>query len=217
MKLANASLALSTATFGLMLGLAQNAQAASYLVPNVNASVSGIGTNSPYNIVNIVNGQGLPGNTPSLTGNHASSTNTNSWRSALGFLAAPKPIQITFNFGVARNLTGLSFWNATDGSPDNSQLFGVKDVTFQYLSGATWTALTPLSPWTGAFTQGLASPQLVDFSQVTTTQVRFNIASNFGGQRVAINEVQFKAVPEPSASLALLALGLAGVGLRKRA
>ena len=183
------------------------------LISGVTASVSGIGTNSGYSINNIVNGQGLLNNTPSLTENHASSTNTNSWRSALGFLAAPKPIQITFNFGVARNLTGLSFWNATG---ENAS-FGVKNVTFQYLSGATWTALTPLSPWTGAFTQGLASPQLVDFSQVTTTQVRFNITSNFSGDRVAINEVQFKAVPEPSASLALLALGLAGVGLRKRA
>ena len=214
MKLANASLALSTATFGLMLGVAQNAQAAV-----VSASVSGIVTNSTYNIVNIFNGQGLPGNKPSLTGNHAASTNTNAWRSATGFLAAAKPIQITFNFGSLRELGGLSFWNATTSSV-NSDLFGVRNVTFEYNNGAGWNPLTPTSfnggAWTGAFNQGGAGPQIVDFSLVKVTQVRFNVTSNYGADRLAINEVQFKTIPEPSASLALLALGLAGVGLRKR-
>lgn len=211
MKLANASLALSTATFGLMLGLAQNAQAASFVVPNVTATAN-IAGNTTYSLANIVNGQGLPSNQPSLTGNHATSSITNSWRSVLGFLTAAKPIQITFDFGVARNLTGLSFWNATGGDAP----FGVRNVTFQYKQGTNWINLTTTSPWTGAFTQGGAAPQLVNFSQVQTTGVRFNITSNYGGDRVAMNEVQFKAVPEPSASLALLALGLAGIGLGKR-
>lgn len=160
------------------------------LISGVTASVSGIGTNSGYSINNIVNGQGLPNNTPSLTDSHDASNIANSWQSSNNFLTVPKPIQITFNFGVARNLTGLSFWNMTGTSAELN--FGVRDVTFEYLSGATWTALTPLSPWTGAFTRGGAAPQLVNFSQVTTTQVRFNITTNFSGQRVGINEVQFK-------------------------
>ena len=172
-----------------MIILRKKASPTSSLIFGVTASVIGINTNSGYSIANIVNGQGLSGNTPSLTGNHDASTITNSWQSINNFQLAPEPIQITFNFSVARNLTGLSFWNATGGS---NSLNGARHVAFEYLSGAIWTVLTPLSPWSGSFTQGGASPQLVNFSPVTTSQVRFIVNTNYGGQRLQINEVQFK-------------------------
>ena len=56
----------------------------------------------------------------------------------------------------------------------------------------------------------------IDFAGVLATQVRFNVQSNYGGIRSGFAEIQFKTIPEPSASLALLALGLVGIGLRKR-
>jgi hypothetical protein len=229
MKLANASLALSTATFGLMLGVAQNAQAASfYRIPNVTvSSLTGTTTNNNYSTLDMLNGKGLPLDKPSLAGSHAGTNIGNAWRSnsttvnpVTGNLN--NSIGITFNLNGYRSLAGFSFWNATGGPNQNVAGFGVKNVTFEYSNdnGANFTPLAPTAfnggAWTGAFTQGGTSPQLVDFQTVGATHVRFNIASNYGGNRVAINEVQFKAIPEPSASLALLGLGLAGVGLRKR-
>jgi hypothetical protein len=99
--------------------------------------------------------------------------------------------------------------------------FGVKDVTFQsrQRSGLESFNCNLLQQWCLDWclhTEGTGR-QLISFNKVGATHVRFNITSNYGGNRVAINEVQFKAIPEPSASLALLASGLAGVGLRKRA
>ena len=216
MKLTAKSLVLSTATFGLMLGVAQNAQAAR-LIPGVTVtSLSGTTSNSGWSLNSIVNGSGLPGNKPSLGGIHADTANTNAWRSnnttiVSGNLASP--IEIVFKLGnVPTDLIGLSFWNAT-GVPAS---FGVKNASFEYsTNGTDFLPLVPLTPFT-SFAQGLNTAQVVNFSLVQATHVRFNITSNYGGQRVAINEVQFKSIPEPSASLALLALGLAGGGLRKR-
>ncbi|MFM7475166.1 MAG: discoidin domain-containing protein, partial [Microcystis aeruginosa] len=205
-----------------MLGVAQNAQAA-YVVPGVTvSSLTGATTNTSggYKLQDMVNGKGLPGGIPSLTGNHANTASGNSWRSVLN----PKyPVGITFNLNGIRELAGLSFWNANSNQSNS----GVKNVTFQYSTdGTNFFALNPISfkgvagAWTGAFDQGGAAAQLVDFKEVKATHVRFNITSNYfasgTASRIAINEVQFKAIPEPSASLALLALGLAGVGLRKR-
>ena len=67
MKLTIKTLVLSTTTFGLMWGVAQNAQAAT-LIPGVTASTDNISTQ--WSLNDAVNGQGLPGNTPSLTGDH---------------------------------------------------------------------------------------------------------------------------------------------------
>ena len=75
MKLAIRPLVLSTATFGLMLGVSQNAQAAG-LIPRVTASTAN--SASSWNIANTVNGVGLPSNTPRLTQNHNVTNSTNS-------------------------------------------------------------------------------------------------------------------------------------------
>jgi hypothetical protein len=69
---------------------------------------------------------------------------------------------------------------------------------------------------------GAVSAQQVSFSPVYATNVRFINMSNHGGTgsnyRLGFNEIQFTSIPEPSTTLALLALGLAGMGLglRKR-
>ena len=77
MEFAIKTLVLSTATFGLMLSVTQNAQAAT-LIPGVTAGTT---ISTQWALNDAVNGQGLPGNTPSLTGEHGESLIGNSWRS----------------------------------------------------------------------------------------------------------------------------------------
>lgn len=223
MKLAITHLVLSTATFGLMLAVPQNAQAAG-LIPRVEATAPGFTTNSQGSLAFTTNGAGLPGNKPSLTGTHAQ-TNTNmttgnAWRSSVPAIGAIGNVTINFAFGRIYNLAGFSFWNLNGVS-------GINAVTIQYSSnnGGDWTTLTdpgvPTS-FTGRPATGDVSAQQVSFSPVYATNVRFINMSNHGGTgsnyRLGFNEIQFTSIPEPSTTLALLALGLAGMGLglRKR-
>jgi hypothetical protein len=216
MKLTTKSLLLSTATFGLMLGVAQNAQAGR-LITGVTAT-SLTNTTSNWALPNVTNGSGLPGNQPSLGGTHALSAITNAWRSnndAAAKLTAGTVISITFQLGIVpTDLIGFSFWNFSGGGVNT---MGVRNASLGYsINGTTFT-----SAWTGTFAQGGTTPggpELINFNLVKATHVRLNITSNYGdAQRVGFNEISFKSIPEPSASLALLGLGLAGVGLRKRA
>jgi hypothetical protein len=222
-KLAITHLVLSTATFGLMLAVPQNAQA-SGLIRNV-IPTTDIGTGFG-NINATTNGAGLQGppvNKPSLTGDHAQTntgTNPNAWRSSIPDPGAIGNVTINFAFGRIYNLAGFSFWNLNGTS-------GINTVTIQYSSnnGGNWTTLTdPNVPafFTGRPTTGVVSAQQVSFSPVYATNVRFINMSNHGGTgsnyRLGFNEIQFTSIPEPSTTLALLALGLAGMGLglRKR-
>jgi hypothetical protein len=219
-------LVLSTATFGLMLGVAENAQA-SGLIRNVTATTPGFTGTAQGNINATTNGAGLPLNTPSLTGNHAATntttTNTNAWRSAAN--STTNPISsgtIEFAFNRIYNLAGFSFWNiGGTGSVPNQ---GINTVTIEYRlgTGGTWTTLSgaPTSFAIGS-SSGSVSAQPFSFTPVLATNVRFRNMANYGGlsglnNRIGFNEIQFRSIPEPSSTLALLALGLAGVGLKKR-
>ncbi|MCZ8249209.1 discoidin domain-containing protein [Microcystis sp. LE19-195.1E] len=230
MKLTIKTLVLSTTTFGLMWGVAQNAQAAT-LIPGVTASTDNISTQ--WSLNDAVNGQGLPGNTPSLTGDHGESLMGNSWRSGILTNTQGTTIPsgtITFNLNGSYNLSGFTFWNLGGGSAELTRQ-GIKSVTIEYSNngGTTWSTLSgaPMS-----FTQGTfgspgtnQTPQSFSFASVAATNVRFTNLSNFGGfdnpsanNRIGFSEIQFAAtkVPEPSSLLALLAFGLAGVSLGKR-
>lgn len=205
-----------------MLAVPQNAQA-SGLIPRVEATAPGFTTNSMGSLAATTNGFGLPGNKPTLTGTHAqtnTSTNPNAWRSSLPAPGAIGNVTINFAFGRIYNLAGFSFWNLNGVS-------GINTVTIQYSSnnGGDWTTLTdPGVPafFTGRPATGAVSAQQVSFSPVYATNVRFINMSNHGGigsnYRLGFNEIQFTSIPEPSTTLALLALGLAGMGLglRKR-
>lgn len=216
MKVAIAPIVLSTASLGLMLGVAQNAQAA--LIPNITAS-SNMGNSLLFpTIVDTVNGDGLPGNNPSLTGNHALSAGGNAWISALGTSTG----NITFNLGHAYSLNGFSFWNLS-GLVRNA---GINGVTVQSsINGTNWTNIVG-APTSFALGNLILpqSPQVFSFSPVTASFVRFVVNSNHQSglipgflRSTGFSEVQFNGtkIPEPSSLLALLAFGLAGVGLRK--
>ena len=225
MKLAITHLVLSTATFGLMLAVPQNAQA-SGLIRSVTATAPGFTTGGLGSLAATTNGFGLQGpplNRPTLTGNHAQTntgTNPNAWRSSTPAPGAIGNVTINFAFGRIYNLAGFSFWNLNG-------TMGINTVTIQYSSnnGGNWTTLTDSGVpafFTVGPTTGAVSAQQVSFSPVYATNVRFINMSNHGATnlnyRLGFNEIQFTSIPEPSTTLALLALGLAGMGLglRKR-
>ncbi|NCR11073.1 MAG: discoidin domain-containing protein [Microcystis aeruginosa LG13-11] len=205
MKLAVKPLVVSTAALGLIFGVAQNAQAA--LITGITASTD-MGSNGT-DIINTVNGQGLPGNTPSLTGTHALAA-FNAWA------GSQSTGNITFNLNGSYSLTGFSFWNLNN--PDNTA--GIKDVTVQSsTNGTTWTTIAGAPTQFAIAANAPQSPAQFSFSPVTASFVRFVVASNWGfSGATGFSEVQFDGtpVPEPSALLALLAFGLGGVSLRKR-
>ena len=209
MKLAIKPLVLSTASLGLIFGVAQNAQAA--LITGVTVSTD-MGSNGT-NIINTVNGVGLPSNTPSLTGNHATAIGGNAWLSAANIATG----NITFNLNGSYSLAGFSFWNF------NRDIFsgGIKDVTVQSSTdGTTWTTIAGAPVQFAIAANAPIAPEVISFSPVTASFVRFVVASNWGFSSSGFSEVQFDGtptpVPEPSSLLALLAFGLAGVGFRKR-
>jgi len=215
MKLAVKPLVVSTAALGLIFGVAQNAQAA--LITGVTVSTNMGSYAIAYNIENTVNGKGLPGDIPSLTGNHAAGEASNQWASAANTLTG----QITFNLNGKYNLAGFSFWNFNGAS--NA---GIKDVTVKYSTdGTTFTTITGSPTQFAIGANGAAEPpEQFSFSPVVASHVQFVVSSNYGSAAGSgFSEAQFdgtpaqpQSVPEPSSLLALLAFGLGGVSLRKR-
>ncbi|NCR03569.1 MAG: discoidin domain-containing protein [Microcystis aeruginosa LG13-03] len=213
MKVAIAPIVLSTTSLGLMLGVTQNAQAA--LITGVTASTDmGVINPADVNVADTVNGRGLPGNTPSLTGNHATAIGGNAWLSAPNIVTG----NVTFNLNGSYSLAGFSFWNF------NRDLFsgGIKDVTVQSsIDGTTWTTIAGAPTQFAIASNNPILPKVFSFSPVTASFVRFVVDSNWQTgtpTNTGFSEVQFNGtkIPEPSSLLALLAVGLAGVGLRKR-
>jgi hypothetical protein len=200
-----------------MLGVAQKAQAA--LIPNITASTN-MGSAFSTNIANTVNGAGLPSNTPSLTGSHAGGSVSNAW------FGTALTGNITFNLNGSYSLAGFSFWNF-----NGQRTVGIKGVTVQAsTNGTTFTTIAgaPTQFAIAAANFAAENPQTFSFSSpVTASFVRFVVASNWDSiNGTGFSEVQFnrtpdqppqlQSVPESSSLLALLAFGLAGVGLRKR-
>jgi len=195
--------AIAATTLGLGL-LAPNANAA--LITGVTASTN-MGSGAGTNITNTVNGRGLPGNTPALSGNHATATSSNVWISGAGTLTG----NITFNLNESYSLAGFSFWNfngaistgirgvAVQGSTDGVNFSAIAGAPTQFAIGAT----------------GSEPPAVFSFSPVTASYVRFVVGSNWGGASyTGFSEVQFDGTPtpvattpEPASILGLLAVG----------
>ncbi len=223
MKSTIAPLVLSTATFGLMVGVVQNSQAAT--IPVLSTAQTGLpAASGGWNLTNTVNGAGLTGSV------HAPSSAANAWFSngtIVSNIANPSASRITFNFNGLQTIASLTFWNL--GGSTTLQAQGISSVTIQALVGGTFqTFSTPSFAFTaGPNTATSISGQTVTFATpVITDRIRFIGLGRQGGGTtggIGFSEVQFDdgivppaQIPEPSSLLALLAVGLGGVSLRKR-
>jgi PEP-CTERM motif len=204
------------------------------------ALISGItlesGTTNPFNPISMgpakaINGEGLPGGIPALSGAHTT-TFTNGWWSSLS-TEAP---QLTVNLNGAYNVDTIHIWNYNEAG-QNAR--GTKNVEI-YVSpdGDIANLVKLVTGGTGTHDNGLGNfllPQassLADYvgfdlnlSGVTNASLLNNVSliqfkplDSYGGafpDGVGLAEVQFGAVPEPSAAL-LGGLSLLGLLRRRR-
>jgi PEP-CTERM motif len=206
--------------------------------PMYAALITGItlesGTTNPFNTIPMgpakaINGEGLPGGTPALSGTHTTNFD-NGWWSLTG------PPQITINLSGVYNVDTIHIWNYNEAgstarstrnveiyvSPDGSIANLVKLVT-----GGSGTHdngsgdfLLPQGPGVASYLgfdlnlSGVTNASLLNNVRL----IQFKPLDSYGGafpDGVGLAEVQFGAVPEPSAAL-LGGLGVFALLRRRR-
>ena len=156
------------------------------LIPNVIFSFVEIGINAGL-AANVTNGSGLTPATPALTGTHQLYTTSNGVQSTFHNNIWPRIL--LFTLPAVYWVNEMSFWQVTGGS----SAFGIRNFTLEYsldnLSG--WTQV-PGSPTT--FAQGSNTPSdplQVSWNPVRAAYIRFLVTNTWGGNRIALSEVQF--------------------------
>jgi hypothetical protein len=181
------------------------------LINGVTATTN-IGGN-PDSLNNIVNGAGLPGNTPSLTGIHVRGSSGNNW------VGGRVTGDITFNLNGYYSLDGFSLWNF-----NGNNRAGVKGVNI--LTSTDGTNFTTVAGAPTQFAIGASgvseSPEVFSFAPVDASYVRFQVLSNYGFGGSGLSEVQFDgsptttSVPEPLTILGTLMGFGSGAALKRR-
>ena len=158
-------------------------------------------TVSGLNIANAVNGQGLPGNTPALTGDHAAISSANAWGSTSGNPTGT----VTFDFQTTYALDGFSFWNF-NGLQNTAGINGVTISTstdgttynpLQNITGATtFNATTGAGNFAIGTSSGTIPVQSYTSAITNARYLRFNVTSNYGfPQAFGFSEAQFSGTP----------------------
>lgn len=153
------------------------------LIPGTIFQFIGIGINAG-SVSNVTNGSGLTPATPALTGAHQSYTTSNGVQS--NFHNNTWPRILLFTLPSVYWVSAISFWQVTGVSNG----FGIRDFTLEYsLDNSGWTQI-PGSPTT--FAQGSSSsPLQFSWNPVQARFIRFLVTSTWGGNRIALSEVQF--------------------------
>ena len=163
---------------------------------------------SQFDLDATVNGVGLPGNTPALTGIHAAFTSTppNIWagNQATG--------NITFDLNDTYDLAGFSFWNY-----NNASTIGIQGVTVQSSTDGINFTTIPGAPTVFQPTDNPEPevPEQFSFTPVTASFVQFIVNSNYGNPvATGFAVVQFDGTlptppktPEPTTLLSLMLFG----------
>jgi F5/8 type C domain len=210
----NQHLAIGLATLALSVANIPTARAA--LITGVTATTD-MGTQGGTSLTGIINGTGLPGNVPSLSGQHAIPSNFNYWASQNNTITG----NVTFNLNGTYNLTSFSLWNygaSGFGTP------GVKGVTIQTsIDGTNFTTLLGAPTQFAEVAGSTRNPEIINFAPVDAAYVKFQILSNYGyPTNTALSEVQFNgtavatSVPEPLTILGTLTAFGGGAALKRR-
>ncbi len=212
------------ATIALSLGLAVASQAATLVTPTgVTSSTSGTDFRTADFIINdggiedATNQPIVPTIANYQTTHHIAGYNGISWVTTdflpdyFGGGGGPIPV-LTFDLGASYDLTDFVYWGyASSGSGNEASAF---TLTFS-TDGVTYGGAVDFDQNGSAV--GTGNPATLSLGSTFTAQyVKVEITDNQGGiDRVALGEVKFIAVPEPS-SAALLGLGGLALILRRR-
>ena len=214
----------TTAGFALFLvGLTSSTlEVKAVLVSGLTIVSADEGSNPNMTSSDAIDGSGLPGNTPALSGTHSDTWSDNWWSQTL----TP---QITIDLGATYSLTGVHIWNYNESGQTGR---GLKEVIINvspdadtnnlaYLGGWTFAEATGSSTYTGFDLDltGLKTASLlsnVRYFQIVASGTHGTSWDSYGG----LAEIQFDAtapsVPDMGSTAALLGMGVAALAFARR-
>lgn len=195
-------------------------------IPVASANVSSSSQIAGFNRIDdyIVNGNGL-----GIDGSHTTVPDLNMWLSSGGaFGGEDTDPFVLFDLGDEYIIDSIRVWNYNERSGFNGAdgfvpytRRGVNEVAIEYGTtpalGATVPGITNFAEATGLSTY--TGETFDGFTPFIARYIRFDIASNHGGDNnfYGLSEVRFDGRPVPTpASLPILTLGLGLIAARRR-